>query len=362
MVIIATGALSVGLFMSIPHPVPASTTTDEYLRARITAIASHMDPESGVKLLDSMTVNVIGGARAGEEIVIPFSGNAEIVKANVAQTGDTAVIVVNKDEGRAYFVEVYRLGGLAWVFAGFIALAVVFAGVRGITSILGLFFSLLVLVRIVLAGVVAGYNPFLVSIAGGILISIATLYIGHGVNRRTSVSLLSTIITILVSAGFAWGAVYIGHMFGLGSEEALLLDSGPLAGIDTRGLFLGGIILGALGVLDDITTAQASVVAELKEANPSFTRADLYMRALRVGKEHITSLINTLALAYFGASFPLFLLYSMNQIQPLWVVLNSEFIAEEVIRTVAGSVSLILAVPVTTAIAVYIETRSPHHH
>jgi uncharacterized membrane protein len=125
-----------------------------------------------------------------------------------------------------------------------------------------------------------------------------------------------------------------------------------------RGLLLGGIILGALGVLDDITTAQAAAVDELHRANPSLDARELYRRGLSVGREHITALVNTLFLAYAGASLPLFILFTIYNEVPVWVALNSEFVAEEVVRTLVGSMALILAVPITTAAAATIVSRS----
>ena len=128
---------------------------------------------------------------------------------------------------------------------------------------------------------------------------------------------------------------------------------GLLENIDLKGLLLGGIIIGALGVLDDVTTGAAAAVDEIYKANPAFTFTELYQRGLSVGREHITSLVNTLALAYIGASFPLLLLFTTNAAQPLWVALNAENIVEEVIRTLVGSTTLILAVPITTALMAY---------
>jgi uncharacterized membrane protein len=151
--------------------------------------------------------------------------------------------------------------------------------------------------------------------------------------------------------------VAIGKLFGLGSEEAIYLQLVPLEQLNLQGLLLGGIILGALGVLDDITTAQSAAVDELRKANPALGARELYRRGLSVGTEHITSLVNTLFLAYAGASLPLFILFTIYNDMPLWVTLNSEFIAEEIVRTVVGSVALILAVPITTAAAAAIFSR-----
>jgi len=148
------------------------------------------------------------------------------------------------------------------------------------------------------------------------------------------------------------------RLFGLGSEESLDLQYGALKNINLQGLLLAGIIIGALGVLDDITTAQTAAVAELKLANAKLSFDELYRRGMAVGKEHITSLVNTLALAYAGASLPMLLLFTVYQ-QPLWVTLNSEFVVEEVVRTVVGSLALTVAVPITTFLAAYWFSRHP---
>ncbi|MEK9181053.1 MAG: YibE/F family protein, partial [Patescibacteria group bacterium] len=127
--------------------------------------------------------------------------------------------------------------------------------------------------------------------------------------------------------------------------------------LDLRGLLLAGIIVGALGVLDDTTTVQAATVEELKQANPAFTFADLYRGGLSVGREHITSLVNTLVLAYLGSQLLIFILFYAGPNQPLWVTLNSEFIGEEIIRTLVGSATIILAVPITTLLAAWYFSR-----
>jgi uncharacterized membrane protein len=151
--------------------------------------------------------------------------------------------------------------------------------------------------------------------------------------------------------------VVIFRLFGNGSEASLLLQSTALGNIDLQGLLLAGIVIGTLGILDDITTAQTAVVEELYIANPSFSRKELYGKAMSVGREHIASLINTLVLAYAGAFFPLFLIIILNFNQPLWTVINSEFISEEIVRALVGSTALVLAVPFTSFLATMYFTR-----
>jgi uncharacterized membrane protein len=139
---------------------------------------------------------------------------------------------------------------------------------------------------------------------------------------------------------------------GNGTEDAFFLQANSLK-INLQGVFLSGIIIGVLGVLDDVTTGQSAAVEELHFANPTLGFSELYRRGLSVGREHIASLVNTLVLAYTGVSFPFLLLYGSRQLQPLWVTLNGNFIAEEIVRTLVGSSVLVIAVPLTTLLAAY---------
>ena len=169
-------------------------------------------------------------------------------------------------------------------------------------------------------------------------------------------------ITLGIAAALSIISVSLAKLSGAAQEEASYLHLEALPTLDLRGLLLGGIIIGALGILDDVTTAQVAVVDELKKANPSLSHGELYRRGISVGQEHIASLINTLVLAYAGASFPLLLVFALDKTIPLWVSLNAEFIAEEVVRTLVGSIALVFAVPISTFLAAYFFSRKKHHN
>lgn len=255
----------------------------------------------------------------------------------------------------------YRLPSMGWIAVLFLTLSVVFGGLYGLTSVFGLVVSVSILFLFVIPRITDGSNPLLVSIIGSYFIACTSLYLAHGFNRRTSVALLSTAITLGLSAITAVMAVRFTHLFGMGSEESMYLATGQFSGIDLRGLLIGGFIIGALGVLDDVTTAQCAAVEEISKANPSLSEGDLWRAGMSVGREHIASLINTLALAYVGASLPLFLLFRSNDHLPTWLVLNGEFIAEEVVRTLVGSTALLLAVPISTwCAAKLLKNRTGH--
>ncbi|MBP9751065.1 MAG: YibE/F family protein, partial [Candidatus Peribacteraceae bacterium] len=231
-----------------------------------------------------------------------------------------------------------------------------------ITSTLGLALSIAVLAGGVTPLIAAGHDPLLVSLGGAVIIACTSLLLAHGFRRRTYIALLSTLLTLGASTLLALLAVWLSALSGLGSEETVFLQTGTLAGVDLRGLLLGGIIIGCLGVLDDITTAQTAAVDEISRANPSLGERELMRAGMSVGREHIASLTNTIALAYAGASFPLLLLLSAESRYPLWSTLNSEFFAEEIVRTLVGSATLVLAVPLSTWLAVRFLRGRPHDH
>lgn len=325
---------------------------NEYLRATVLSV------EDRPVELDAMQVayrvRLLSGDEAGSERTIVTSSLDLKNSVRRIEPGETIVVVrVVQIDGEVsyYLADNYRLPALAWFAAGFLALAALFGGKRGITSILGLAASSAIIVLYVVPKILSGGAPFRATLIGAFLIAAVSLFLAHGFSRRTAVAWAGTTLTLALTAVLATVAVAAARMSGTGSEEALFLLNGDFGSIDLRGLLLGGIVLGALGVLDDITTAQSAVVEELKLANPKFGFSELYRRGLSVGREHIASLVNTLFLAYAGASLPLFLLFSAYREQPAWFVLNGDLIAEEIVRTLVGSTCLILAVPITTALA-----------
>ena len=224
-------------------------------------------------------------------------------------------------------------------------------------ALVGLAITIFIIATYVIPQISKGGNPFLISFIGTIAIASTSLFLAHGFKKRTGIAFVSILITIGIAMLLAYTFVSIAHLYGLGSEEAFFLQSAPAGLFNLRGLLLGGMIIGVLGVLDDIATAQAAVVHELYLANPSFGFRELYRRGSSVGKEHITSLVNTLVLVYTGASFPLLLLFTIYD-TPLWVTANSEIIVEEIVRMLVGSISLIFAVPITTALAAYVFSKN----
>lgn len=307
-----------------------------------------------------LKVKILSGDDKGKELEINSEGVTSLNGGKGVSRGEQVVVYKTFVQGEPvyYLADTYRLPYLIYIVIAFFAIAILFARWKGVSSIIGLAISVLVIAKFIVPQIVAGKNPVIISLIAALIIALVSIYLSHGFNKRTSIALAGTLITLGLSAALAYAFVSAARLFGVGSEEAFYLQFGALEKLNLRGLLLGGIILGALGVLDDVTTTQSATVDELKKANPSFTSADLYRGGISVGREHIASLVNTLFLAYAGASLPLFLFFTTTSSQPLWITLNAEFIAEEIIRTLVGSIALILAVPITTMLAAYFFGKS----
>lgn len=237
------------------------------------------------------------------------------------------------------------LGVLALVFAA----AVVGLGrMRGLAALGGLAASVLVLVAFIAPAIIRGSSPVLVAGVGGAAIALLALYLAHGWKPLTHVAAIGTFGALALTVLLSSVVIAAANFSGLASEETLLLTF--VDGLDIRGLILAGTVLGAIGALDDITVTQASTIFELHRANPTAPTPTLFRAGLKVGRDHIASTVNTLLLAYAGASMPLLLLFTLSE-QPLGFIANSEVVAVEVVRTLVGSIGLVAAVPLTTWLA-----------
>ncbi|CAN5901096.1 YibE/F family protein [soil metagenome] len=238
---------------------------------------------------------------------------------------------------------------LALIFA---AVVIGLGRMRGVAALIGIGVSLAILVQFVLPAILSGRNPLAVSLVGSSAVMFIALYMSHGVNVRTTSAMLGTLASLAITALLAVAFVELAQLTGFASEEAIYIQVAS-ASINLQGILLGGIIIGALGVLDDVTVTQASAVWELHLANPAMGAAELYQSAIRIGRDHIASTVNTLVLAYAGAALPLLILFTLAESR-LADVLTGEVIAEEVIRTLVGSIGLVASVPITTALAVLV--------
>lgn len=334
-------------------------------RAKITNIQEIIEPDA--TLTQRITASVTHGENRNESVTVEHNIDLQYQSHLSFENGDTIVItrlapttdpLGNELPERIFIAEPYRLPAIAWITAFFLAIVIGIGRSKGLRSILGLALTVFVLVKIIVPLILQGYNPLIIMILGALGIAISTMYIAHGFTTRTTIALTSVLITFIIATSASFFAVHFAQMFGFGSETAFFLQTDLPANFDFRGLLLGGILIGALGVLDDITTGQSAAVHEIHKANPTLNKKELFKRGISVGREHIAALVNTLVLAYAGVSFPILLFLSLYDHQPLWFTLNSELFAEEIIRTLIGSSALIIAVPITTALAAYWFTKN----
>jgi uncharacterized membrane protein len=279
--------------------------------------------------------------------------------APVVAVGDDVVLLytpANPEELR-YQVTDHERGLQLWVLLTALALAIVaFGRLRGVTALLGLGITFGVLLMFVIPAILSGRPPLLVAIVGAIGIALTVLYLTHGVTRSTTVAVAGTVASLTLTGVLAYASVEATRLSGVADETSANL--GVLYGVNMQGLLLAGILIGSLGVLDDVTVTQAVTVQELAEANPSYGFRQLYAAATRVGRAHIASVINTIILAYAGASLPLLVLITAID-NPVGQVLSDQLVATELVRSAVGTIGLIAAVPLTTALAAWWGVRQP---
>lgn len=334
--------------------------SDERLEAVIERVVEEKEVEvmGNKQLYQKLELLVEEGVSRGQKLTVE---NGTFPAASVLKygPGDRVVVRISEGpEGSKFFQisDYVRRTPIYLLFGIFIFFTLAVGRLKGLTSLLGMSFSFLVIFIFILPRILGGQDPILTSILGSLIIIPFSFYLSHGLNRKTTIAIVGTVIALIATGVLANIFVEAAHLSGFVSEEAGFLQVAKEGLVNIKGLFLAGMIISALGVLDDVTVSQAAVVEQLTLADSKLSPVHLYRRAMSVGKDHIASMVNTLVLVYAGASLPLLLLF-VNNPHPFSEVINYEIIAGEVVRTLVGSIGLILAVPVTTYLAAFLFRR-----
>jgi len=346
------GALHVSVFTPLASAQEVHQELQETVRAKVLEVVRAVDRDimgtNTTTTVQTLRIEFLEGQKEGT--VATFDNDLVLLEPS-------DIIFVNRLEaidGLEYilFKDVERRPQLAIIFAAFLALVIIFAGWQGIRALLSLGISLAAIIYLLVPALLAGYSPALASlvISAGILAVI--LFFTHGIRPHVVIAFLGTVTAVAITCLIAWISVDWLRLTGFSSDAAVFLNFSTGGTLDFSGLLLGSIIIGLLGVLDDVSITQASVVHELRRANAQLPWTELYKRAIRVGRDHVGSLVNTLALAYVGAALPLVMLYARAESNFLMSI-NQEVIASELIRIIIGSMGLVLAVPLTTVIAAW---------
>ncbi|MFM8529721.1 MAG: YibE/F family protein, partial [Ilumatobacteraceae bacterium] len=295
------------------------------------------------------TLEITSGDTAGDTSVLETSLDAS--GANL-ESGDRILVNVDRlDDGRAlYSFNDFQRGRSMTVLVVLFVLAVLVLGRwKGAGALAGLVVSLAVLTAFALPSLLDGNAPLLVAIVAASSIAFVAIFLAHGVNIASAVSLLSSFVSLVVTGLLGWIFVNSAHFTGYTEESSFFLNAFGVP-IDARGILLAGIIIGSLGVLDDVIVTQVSAVAQLKRACPDSGWRELFRPALDIGRDHVSSTVNTLFLAYAGAALPLLLLFSEAR-QSISGVATREVVAVEIVRALVGSIGLVASVPISTLLA-----------
>ena len=346
---------SVCILLAILFPLIVSAQTQPSKAKIIDIISTESSQLEGFDISTTkqvITIQFLDGMKINEQTT--FSQDKFLLEEG------EIVFVQESSEGQFQVLEKDRTMMIMYVLALFILLILILNGKQGLKSILGLAFSFGVIIFIMLPLVIKGYNPLLISVViGGIVLS-SVLYLSHGFNRGSTIALLGTLGAILCAGFLSLLVSYWMRFTGLGNDESVSALVATKGVVDFSELLLAGIIVGMLGVLDDIAITQVAVVNEIKKADPHLSSKQIFVRALRVGKEHVSALVNTLVLAYTGVSFPLLILLYQSGIR-FDMLISQEIVSAEIVRTLIGSIGLIIAVPLTTYLAAkYLKANDTH--
>lgn len=308
----------------------------------------------------TIDARIVAGAGQGDRATVRVP--AEVTSSGLG-VGDKVRLVRAPSQNGQPVTYTYdsteRTGPLLWLTLGFILIVAAVARLRGLMALLGLGFSALVLYYFLLPALLSGRPPILVALVSASAIMFVVLYSTHGVSLRTSTALVGTLAGVVLTALFAIGSIRYTQLTGIADETGGTVST-FVPGLDFQSLLACGVILAGLGVLNDVTITQASSVWELRAASSEMPRRQLFASAMRIGRDHIASTIYTIAFAYAGASLAVLLLLTMYD-RPIFQLVSTELLAEEIARTLVTAAGLILAVPITTAIATLLTTATHAH-
>lgn len=339
-----------------------STFGSETIRAEVVQIIEEGQIDMGghSQKYQVARVNILEGEYAGIVMEIDYGKRQVRSDEYDLAVGDKVMVSISKTPDNvinAYYVDFVRTTPILWLTIIFAVAIILISRWKGLRALLSMAFSLYIIIGYIIPHILVGEDPLTVSIIGSAILLGVTLYLTYGWTLKTHAAVISMILVLLITGALSALFVVFTKLNGTGDENVMFLMQMMETPINLRGLLLGGMIIGALGVLDDLVTTQSSAVFELHHANPGFGFKELYNSAMRIGQDHVAATVNTLVLAYAGASLPMMLMFSLGRGDYGYLV-NFAFIAEEIVRTLVGSLGLIAAVPLSTAIAILFALRA----
>lgn len=332
---------------------------DEIFKARVVEIIDQKNvtrDDGSTSIRQKLKLKGIEGNWQDKEII--FDGTEfDVLSASEYKIGDKVLVNYSpgpEGEDNYYVIGFSRTNPIYWLALLFSLIVIAVGRLKGLRALVVLLLTFLIILKFIIPKILAGSDPLYIAITGSFFILVLSVYITEGFKRTSTISIISILFSLVITGLFSVWFSTIAKLTGFASEEAVYLVGLAGGNINIKGLLLAGIIIGALGVLDDVIISQVALVKELKMSNPGLTNSQIYNQAMRVGISHLSSMVNTLFLAYAGASLPLLILFSVKQPPFLTFnqVIDNEMMATEIVRTFTGSIGLVLAVPIATFLAV----------
>ena len=338
---------------------------EEIFKARVIEIVEQKNvtrDDGSISIQQKLKLKGLEGNWKDKEII--FDGTEfDVLSANEYKGGEKFLVnfsIGPEGEENFYAIGYSRTTPIYWLAFLFALIVIAIGRLKGFRALIVLLLTFLIILKFIIPKILAGSDPLLMAIIGSLFILILSVYITEGFKRTSTIAIFSITVSLIITGLLSVWFSAITKLTGFASEEAMYLVGLAGGNINIKGLLLAGIIIGALGVLDDVIISQVALVKELKISNPELTKSQIYNQAMRVGISHLSSMVNTLFLAYAGASLPLLILFSVKQAPFLTFnqVIDNEMMATEIVRTFTGSIGLVLAVPIATFLAVQFIKRS----
>ena len=339
-------------------PLPS---TEETFEAKVIKILDQKETarEDGSKIIQqNLLLKGLNGKWKDKEIKFEGISDIEVASAGIYKVGDKVLAQKSTDiEGKEkyYITDFIRRGYLYLLGVIFCAIIILIGRKKGIKSLLGLVISFFIIIKFILPKILDGSNPLYIGLIGAFFILTIMIYLTEGWKQKSHLSVLSVLISLFITLIFSVLFTKLTRLSGMTQDETVYLIGLTKNAINFQGLLLAGMLIGAIGVLDDVIVSQIEVVKQIKEANPQMDSSQVFKAAFKVGNTHLGTMVNTLFLTYAGASLPLLLLFIIKQ-EPFLSysqVINNEIIATEIVRTLVGSIGVALSMPIATLLGAY---------
>jgi uncharacterized membrane protein len=372
-VIIVTAALVIFSLIAAPYIIdvikPDSDQTtvgysSETVRAEVLNIQEEGQTTVGKQeqTFQIVEIKVLEGEFKGSHMFLEFGKNQIMPEEYILKKGNEILVSVGvsplDNTTSAFFVDFMRAKALLWIFLLFVIISFIIGGWTGLRSLIGIMIGMCVIILFIIPQIVNGANPLVTSIIGSVVFLSVSLYFVYGWRAMTHSAVISMMVSLLLTGCISILTVKLARLTGFGNDNMMFLIQQSENPIDMRGILLAGIIIGSLGVLDDLVVGQSSTVFQLNKTDSELNFKDLFQRAMIVGRDHVAASVNTLVLAYAGESLPMLLLFSITHVN-LGMAVNVSFIAEEIVRAMAGTIGLFLSIPISTAMACLWVLRKP---